>query len=405
MSELLQKITEHYLSSFNYNGLPISLIKDYEIKEVQNLIEEGLIEALFKDINPYIKRFNQTASIEDQIRVLYDKYREVCLYPTPKALELVEKDETSPYTKLLQSGWGQYEIVYFEVEVLEQFFNDPRYEIIDYGYRGSVSYNSEVVDGDYIKNYGMAYPKGFKDGDSVDRAIAVFVHDLANLSKKAQMKWKSREIDIQDGWSVSGGFVKNLIYGEWVDSIWVYSALLKEQELINKMCDAVGINHIFLYTWDDNNYGSIPNGYRTILFPTRNNYYDFVNVLEKMTCENISIKALTQPQKNSKAVVHEKNEGSIKVLEKWLKKNGRDPKTVDDYVISPLKRVRKIRQTPAHIIVDDKYDKTVYSDQNELIKDVYLAVHSLRIMLGTHPLAKDILVPDELNNLGKIVIY
>lgn len=253
----------------------------------------------------------------------------------------------------------------------------------------------------------MAYPANMKaeSRDEIDRAIAVFIHDLARLSEKTQMKWKSREMEDQTAWRVNGGFIKNLLLGEWVTTSWVYTDLLQEQVVINQICDAIGINHIFSQTWSGEDHWNRPDGYRTILFPTRKNYYDFVNVLEKITCNNISMKAFTNVQKNTRSVRHEENEGSIAVLSKWLKANGRDQQDVDDIIIAPLKKVRKIRQIPAHEVINNESDKAVYKDQNQLIEEVFWSVHGLRIMLGTHPLAKSVSVPDHLNDEKKIAIY
>lgn len=404
MSNLLKRIIDYYLTSPDFNGIPIYEIEDYDPEEVQDLIVRGLVEAIFDDFNPHIKRFNQKQPIKEQLKGIRGGH-EVCLYPTPHALLSVKRDESRPYTSLLQSGWGQYEILYFEVEVLEQYFNDPRYAIFDLGYRGSISYVGDNIDGDFIKDYGMAYPANYTFGNEIDRAVAVFIHDLSHLSGKSQMKWKSREIECQYLWRVNSGFIKNLVYGQWVTDSWIYDDLLREQAVINKICDVIGIDHIFSRIWDGENYWSRPVGYRTILFPTRKNYCDFVNVLEKIVCNNISIKAFTKEQNHTNAVCREREEGSIAVLGKWLKANGRNPQMVDGLIVEPLKKLRKLRQIPAHKIESDVYDKTVYRDQNELIKEVYLSIHYLRIMLGTHPLAESVEVPSCLNDETHIAIY
>lgn len=405
MSDLLKKVTDYYLSSADFNGLPIYQIDGYDPSEMRLLIESGYIEALYNSVNPHIKHFNKAESIENQVVHADGKHQDVCFYPTPLALEQIKKEETKPYTKLLQSGYGQYEVRYFEVEVLEQYFNDPKYIIFDSGYRGSISIRDEYEDGDMIQDYGMAYPKSYLAGGELDRAVAVFVHDLAQLSEKSQMKWKSREIDNQEAWIVNGGFIKNLVLGQWVDTSWIYTNLLKEQVIINEICDAIGINHIFSQTWNGDDYWGRPEGYRTILFPTRKNYYEFVTVLEKITCNNISTKAFTKQQLNTKAVIHEKDEGSIALLGKWLKENGMNESAVDDAIVAPLKKVRKIRQTPAHEVVNNEYDKSVYKEQNELIEEVFCSINELRIMLSRHPLAATVKIPDYLDDLQKIAIY
>lgn len=405
MKDLLDKVIEYYLSSPNFNGLPIYCIENYDPEKMQELISQGMVEAIHNSINPHIKHYNRPAEIKDELEYASGKYQDVCFYPTPLALISAEKDEAKPYTKLLQSGRGQYEVRYFDVEVLEQYFNNPQYIIFDSGYMGTICIRDEYEDGDMIQNYGMAYPAEYKVHGNVDRAIAVFMHDLAQLSEKSQQRWKCHEKDDQAAWRVNGSFIKNLVLGEWVETSWIYTDLLKEQEIINQICDAIGISHIFSKTWNAEDHWSRPDGYRTILFPTRKNYYEFVSVLEKITCNTISTKAFTREQKNTKSIIPEENEGSISMLGRWLKANNRDPQAVDEDVIKPLKKIRKIRQTPAHEVYENMYDKAVYKEQNQLIEEVFQAIHALRIMLGTHPLANQVKVPEYLVDEERIVVY
>ncbi len=406
MKKLLEQVVNYYLASPDFNGIPIYQIKDYNAEDMKSLISDGDVEAIYQTLNPHIKYFNKTRPVDEQIQHTDSTCQDVCFYPTPHALKSIKKIETKPYTKLLQSGWGQFEVRFFDVEVLEQYFNDPKYIIYDMGYRGSISLRDEYEDGDLIQDYGMAYPASFKTGGEIDRAVAVFIHDLARLSEKAQMKWKSREIEEQEAWFVNGSFTKNLIYGEWVNKAWIYDALLKEQVIINQYCDAIGIQHIFTKTWDADEWVR-PEGYRTILFPTQKNYYEFVTVLEKMVCNNMPIEPFTQAQVYTKPVTHEEREGNLSVLGKWLKTNGRDPQVVDKTIVKPLKELRNIRQEPAHRFYSNQYDKSVYKKQNELIEKVFWGIHCLRIMLSSHPhvIAARIEVPEYLDNECRIVIY
>lgn len=80
----------------------------------------------------------------------------------------------------MQNGKVQFDIIFFDVEILERY-NNPKFLIMDNGYRGCISIRDEFYDesgeNEYIKDYGMAYI----DGDKLNRAIGVFVIDLAKL--------------------------------------------------------------------------------------------------------------------------------------------------------------------------------------------------------------------------------
>lgn len=400
MASLLTTVIDYYLNSPDYNGLPIYSVPDLNMKEAIELINQDLIEAIANDFNPFIKLFNRKYTKQQQIDGL--KKEICCLYPTQEALKDWPKDNTKKYTALLQSGWGQCEIIYFDVEVLEQYFANPQYLIIDMGYRGQISVHDEF-DGDeleLIQDYGIAYGPDKR----VDRAIGVFVSDLASLSAKMQMRWASYEKIMQKQWKINGNFVRNLALGEWVDQIWIFDALLMEQNIINEICDKIGISHIFHKTWKAENMER-PDDYRLILFPTKKNYYSFVNTLEKIIVNNISSKAFTSEQRFTKRVSLDKDEGTISVLGKWLKENGRYEHAVDHNIVANLKYIRRERQIPAHEVYENKYDKDVYSKQNEIVGKAYEALSCLRIMLSTHPRARNIVIPEALEKGRNIVFY
>ena len=400
MPNLLKTIIDYYLNSSEFNGIPVGSIPDFDPHEAEVLIKRNMLEAISNDLNPYIKFFNAAQAIETQMKNI--QREDCCLYPTPWALAGIPKDQNRKYKALLQSGWGQFEIIYFDVDVLELYFNNPQYLITDMGYRGQIDVRDECTDDnlEWIKDYGIAYGPN----KETDKAIGVFIRDLAFLSEKAQMRWASHEKENQAQWQVNGSFYKNLILGEWIDTVWVFDALLEEQVIINSICDRIGIHHIFTKTWKKSNCER-PEGYRLILIPTRKNYFDFVSVLEKIVANNISSKAFTCQQNKTRAITPEKDEGTISLLGKWLIANGRNQQIVEEHVIAPLKHIRKVRQTPAHEFIDNKYDTMVYIEQNQIVEKAYEAISCLRIMLSTHPLAKDVEIPEYLQQEKGIVFY
>ena len=197
--ELLEHILEYYLSSGDFNGTPSYNIKNYNQEDMEELINDGLIETVSESeaINPHIKGFDFKLSTEQHLANASGNNGQVCFYPTVKALQGVTADYSKPYTALLQKGYAQFELIFFDIEVLERYINNPKYTITDYGYKGSIciqdTYWQESLHGEYIQEYGMAYKKG----NTIIRAVAVFVRDLARLSPKTQMLWKSFEHENQ----------------------------------------------------------------------------------------------------------------------------------------------------------------------------------------------------------------
>jgi len=69
---------------------------------------------------------------------------------------------------------------------------------MDNRYRGNIYVKDEYIDDktiedEYIKDYGLAYI----DGKNLERAVGVFVCDLAKLSSQKQMLWKGFELPNQ----------------------------------------------------------------------------------------------------------------------------------------------------------------------------------------------------------------
>ena len=111
---------------------------------------------------------------------------------------------------MLRKGIKQFDIIFFDIEILERYANNPKFFIIDNGYRGSIYPEDQYleeneIDNEYVKNYGMAYI----DGPTFKRAIGVFAYDLSKMTAKKQQLWRAFELESQDKCHVCPGFVKN----------------------------------------------------------------------------------------------------------------------------------------------------------------------------------------------------
>lgn len=179
-------------------------------------------------------------------------------------------------------------------------------------------------------------------------------------------------------------------------------------EIINQQCDAIGLpplfNHIYRVSHDEH-----PDGYGNILLPTLKNYYDFVLVMEKLLVHNISIKTFQKDVGVIRAI-DRKNEdgmdkGSLAMLKEWLEQNVYANFDIDAVIIAPLKKIRKIRQAPAHELYSNKYDVGVYECQKELVDQSYEALRAIRSLFMGHPLAKKVKIPTHILDGKNIVFY
>ena len=146
-----------------------------------------------------------------------------------------------------------------------------------------------------------------------------------------------------------------------------------------------------------------------ILLPTLKNYYDFVLVLEKLLVHNISVKTFQKDVGVIRAIERKNDDGtdkgSLVMFKEWMEKNVRANFDIDDVIIAPLKKIRKIRQSPAHEMYSNKYDLDVYEMQKALVNESYEALRAIRSLFMGHPLAKTVIVPDYLLTGKNIVFY
>ena len=157
---VINEIIEYYLNSNNFNGLPIYMMKNYDYEVLCELIDENIIEVLSGNevINPHIKGGNFNIPKEQQKVNINNKDKYSVLYPTKQALENISVEYTSPYTEMLRKGENQFEIIYFDIEILERYINNPKFIVADNGYRGNIYpkdeyYDDEMIEDEYIKDY------------------------------------------------------------------------------------------------------------------------------------------------------------------------------------------------------------------------------------------------------------
>lgn len=401
---------EQYFNSHDFNGLPYYHLDNVSKEEICSLIDKEKMEMYSSkyELNPHIKRLKQYLDKDNQKEEVMNNIESIVLYPTESYLKTLNIVEEKPYTKMLMEGKCQLEIVFFKVEILETYYQDPRYVIYSHDYRGNIIPKDEYWDeleGEYLKDFGIGYHKQLKNND---RVIGAFIGDLAELSLNAQLKWRIHYIQNQDDYRINYGFYQNTILNQWVEQVSIYDALLEEMIVINNMCENMKIPKLFKKTIEPHGHDK-PEDYRMILLPTLKNYYAFILAMEKMIVHNINIKTFISKGVSIKPVDRNDEKGTLKgslvMLSEWLKNNIRTPEDLDELIINPLKNIRRIRQVPAHEMYSNKYDKSLYTKQNELIREIYSALRAIRLFFANHPSNLEIEIPEYLITGEKIVIY
>ncbi|MDF2605826.1 MAG: hypothetical protein K0S34_16 [Bacillales bacterium] len=418
--ELLENISHEismfYSKSSDFNGISfnnlieIINISKTELKKILiELLKQNQITFTFSSVflNPHIKAFKDLP-IEKQLELLETESLEgVCIYPSPHFLERfihLAHLEDSPYTKRLFFGEPQFEPVYFDMSVLERFFNDPRYQVHNDDYSGSIyvkdGYEETMTEKDEInlQTFGLAYNK------DLERKIVVYLRYLNDLSSEQQQFWK--------GFEYSGICKQNIDYlrntlGHWAENVSIFSAFIEELYHINEMSLIIGKPKLFRNDFKENR----PKEFAIFLRPTLKNYNAFVHALDKMLSDNLNKDffrgdiPLEDEIEREDGKIEIRNRGTIALLDEWITKNfiPKDPEPMKK-IFKTLKKVRKERQKPAHSIQEDVFDKKYFTMQDDLIKDAYSAVRSIRLILANHPLIRGYEVPNWLYE-GKVVLY
>lgn len=240
-----------------------------------------------------------------------------------------------------------------------------------------------------LQHFGFSFDATFR------RAVAVFLRDLSGLTPEHQQVWAA--FLVEGDFKLHPDFYRAALLGDWGQKTSLCEAFLEEIRVINAMCEAIGWLPLFRQTLD------VPPSDLAFLFlPTARAFNTFVHTLDKLMSENINQdffpSKIPREIKVSRAdgSVEVQHRGTIQLLEDWLQQSFRtqDTSPLDD-CLGTFRRVRKLRQKPAHALVEDTYDEALFKEQRDLFEAAYTAVRTLRLMFQNHPAARK--AADEMN--------
>lgn len=402
---IVQTVTEFYLDSGDFNGFPIREFGTSQrlIQAIGKLVQGDKITVTFGDIhpNPHVGAFDPEP-VDQQLEKLERlDLQHACLYPSAAHLKSVvdqSRYRDRPFTLKLALGEPQLRPYSFDLRVLEFYRNDPRYHYETDDISGSISvsdqfYQSQAMrDSDQVllQTFGFAY------NDEMERAVAVFLRYLADLSPEHQQIWNAQGLD--GDYRLHPDYYRSSIIGDWPEGVSIFQAFMEELRLVNEMAQLMGRPSFFKKDFVDQ---GRPRGFSFLVRPTLREFNDFVHLLDKMLSENIN-RGFFQDE-----VVFGDGErpGSLTILERWLEQTVRfpDPQPVKEMILA-FKEIRRMRQRPAHAVEEDCFDQTYFSQQRELIQGAYGAVRTLRLIFANHPIAGRLQIPEYLQK-GRIWTY
>lgn len=417
---LLDEVTNFYIRSTDFNGIPVRhLMTNHkgigsdELKTIfHSLIQQDKICLVFGDNhpNPHVKAFCDEP-YEVQLEKLQNTglLMQACIYPSAAHLKTVvdvSQYQGKPFTLRLALGEPQLAFESFDLRVLEDYRNDPRYFYRNDDIRGSISATDryeEMQNSDQVllQSFGFCY------NSQLHRAVAVFLRYLSKLSPEHQQLWNARIV--KGDYKLHPDYYKALILGSWDLGVSVFDAFIEELHIINEMCKLMGRPAFFKQELTRENK---PRELSFLVRPTLKELNAFIHLLDKTLSDNINKKFFGDDiplereetrKKDDKITVREK--GTIQLLEEWLNtqySNG-DREPINE-MFETFREIRRKRQKPAHAINEDDFNQAYFQQQRELMNRAYEAVNILRQIFESHPRVRGYVIPQWLES-GKIWSY
>ena len=377
--------------------------------DIARLIREEKLRVVFsdKEDNPHILRFG-CESVQIQLNKLPTANISDCGYPTPEYLKNVvnrQDYEGKPYTLSLALGEPQLSYKAFDLSVLEFYRNDPRYEYMTNDISGQISLTDEYYDSEQIPESDRIFLDtfGFCYDDKMNRAVAVFVRYISDLSPEHQQIWKAKEL--QGNYKLHPDYYLNTIIGDWSEYISIFEAFTMELQTINQMSIAMERPPLFKIDFTQQ---SKPRSFSFLVRPTLKEYDDFVLLLDKLLSDNISKDFFMgeiheeneEVRRDGKIIIQ--NKGTITLLNEWVhnKFHSSDWESFDT-IIKTLRDIRYQRQPSAHAINENKFDPIYINKQRELMIAAYNVLRTIRLMFACHQKCKNVEVDEALIE-GKI---
>ncbi len=400
-STIIEYIAEHYLSSRDFNGVPVrvlrkahALTKQAALQAVERFLRAGDIDVMFGNVhvNPHIKAFSHITQIK-QLEFLAELGLDDshCIYPSRgylSKIDLESRFEGRPYDLELARGAGQLDFRVFDLLILEHYRNDPRYYYETNFINGRISITDEHFESGSMpeKDQVLLETFGFAYDSDLNRGVAVFLRYLEGLSPEHQRIWHARELT--GDYKLHPDYYRSSILGEWGTRISIFEALPLELKVINEMSALIGKAPLFRHTFDSER----PKDFGFLLRPTLSEFNSFVLLLDKMLSDNISKDFfkddtdLEEERERADGKVEVRQKGTLTLLEEWLRKRFTPAEPAPfESMFKSLREVRRLRQKPAHAVNENIFDLKYFKEQRQLIIDAYDAVRTLRMVLANHP--------------------
>jgi hypothetical protein len=329
---VIEEVTKQYLESGDFNGYPVYALKQsFNISDeaakvlLRELISDREIDVVFGNIHPnqHIKAFSDTTA-EQQIEFLdtLEFSEHFCLYPTKEILANIEDKKDygdEPYKEQLALGGGQLDFRVFDLSVLEHYRNDPRYYYQTDFINGQISVTDEYFESELMAEHDQVLLQtfGFAHDKDLNRAVAVFLRYLSDLSPEHQKIWKSKELS--GDYQLHPDYLRNSM-GHWGTRMSIFEAFNQEMLVINEMAALMGKPPLFRNTYQHD----YPRNFGFLLRPTLAEFNAFVLLLDQLMSDNLNNKFFTpgleleEDHERPDGKLEVRRKGTVTLLDEWV---------------------------------------------------------------------------------------
>ncbi len=397
------------IASERFNGIKLQELNlslgDSQLKgAIIALVEERKIDVLCSDtqLNPHIRR-HPAPNVKTQVEKLNvaEKYH-TCLYPTSSTIDQsydLSFLSSKPFTREIASGHHQLKPIFFEIGVLDRYRLDPRYDFHFTEYAGRFSILSPNEKTGPIPDRDQTSIQTFGLGIDEDEnpVVCVFLRYLDQLSAEHQQHWQTFLSHRPALMHVN--YYKPSYLGEIYENNSGVAALRLAVNSINAICNQVWGSQLFRMPVPDEVHYNLSSFMR----PSKADYFSFVHELDKLLSENINEEFFDgrverySTERHSDGTIERRRKGTLTLLEEWLFSgeinwHGAADKARQE-IISPLRRIRRERQEPAHTIVRNEFDLKYTAQRREILRDAAHSLGNILHVLLTHPRSPQIRLP------------
>lgn len=389
---LLERVINHYLTSREFNGLPVGRSSGTH-DNAARLLRDGLVQLVTNTdymnthIRPWVR--DDVKRQEAELSAVAAGEQQGCLYPTSKAMAAHRPPLTAPpqpfRDRLTLAQGGTLDCAFFELAAVEGYLNDPAFECTlgDDGFRfadaadnaDNLAFEELAVLSD--AGYAYDHTSDLRGKEPIKRYWAAFLGDLADLPPKHQQRLQTYEVQGSDIRPHPIWYRRQM--GHWPEHIGPFHKVILEMETINELWNIVFGANLFKAV-------DRPPAWGWVLRPTTGAWNAFILETAKLLLENLStagLDAAGAPTENGNG----DRLGTLRRLEALLVSVSSPDITheVVKGVLAPLDDIRKQRQAPAHKITTNAIDPLIINRQRDLLADLAGALEALRHFVAKHP--------------------